>query len=107
MMCQALWLRSRLSSQALTGVSSERELLPLLFLFVNRGPFSVFFNITHFYFSKGHWELVHESHKVIDNIFSPFLKGEHLKMFDRLVGQLQRLICISDMLQIWQLQDGI
>lgn len=45
-MCQALWLRSRLGSQPLTGASAEQR----------------------------HWELVQESHKVIDNIFSKFLK---------------------------------
>lgn len=33
------------------------------------------FNITHFFSSQGHWDLVQESHNVIDNIFNPFLKG--------------------------------
>lgn len=42
-MCQALWLRSRLGSQPLTGASAEqREFLPLLFLFFNCQPFSCF-----------------------------------------------------------------
>ncbi|XP_011602569.2 RUS family member 1 [Takifugu rubripes] len=46
-MCQALWLRRMLSSQPSRGASAEQR----------------------------HWDLVHESHNVIDNIFSPFLKG--------------------------------
>lgn len=40
---------------------------------------------------------------MIDDIFTPFLKGENFKIFD----VFERYIFISDMLQIWQLQDGI
>uniref|UniRef100_A0A7N8WKY8 RUS family member 1 n=1 Tax=Mastacembelus armatus TaxID=205130 RepID=A0A7N8WKY8_9TELE len=29
------------------------------------------------FFLKGHWEMVHESHKVMDTVFSPFLKSEY------------------------------
>uniref|UniRef100_H3DBS7 RUS family member 1 n=1 Tax=Tetraodon nigroviridis TaxID=99883 RepID=H3DBS7_TETNG len=58
-MSQALWLRSRLSSRPPSEAPADHRELSLM---------------THFYFSKGHWELVHESHKAIGSIFSPFLK---------------------------------
>lgn len=30
-----------------------------------------------YYVSKGNWEMVHDSHKLMDTIFNPFLTGEH------------------------------
>lgn len=45
-MCQAIWLSSKLSTQ--TSRDQQR---------------------------KGHWEMVQESHKLMDTVFSPFLKG--------------------------------
>ncbi|XP_074552930.1 RUS family member 1 [Halichoeres trimaculatus] len=45
-MCQAIWLSSRLSDQA----SRDQQ-------------------------RKGHWEMVQESHKLMDKVFGPFLRG--------------------------------
>ncbi|XP_020501388.2 RUS1 family protein C16orf58 homolog [Labrus bergylta] len=47
--CQAVWLSSKLIT------STSRETL--------KQP------------KQSHWEMVHESHKVMDTVFSPFLKG--------------------------------
>lgn len=77
-MCKALWLRSMLSSQPSRGASAEqRRPLPLFISVNQQRTLFCLFNITHSFSSKGHWDLVHESYNVIDNIFSPFLKGEH------------------------------
>ncbi|KAM6966201.1 RUS family member 1 [Tautogolabrus adspersus] len=47
--CQAVWLSSKLRT------STSRETLKQQ--------------------SQSHWEMVHESHKLMDTVFSPFLKG--------------------------------
>ncbi|XP_067472406.1 RUS1 family protein C16orf58 homolog isoform X2 [Thunnus thynnus] len=47
-MCQAVWLRSMLSSAASGEPPTQKQ---------------------------GHWEMVHESHKMMETIFSQFLKG--------------------------------
>lgn len=101
------WCVKHCGSRECWVLSPREELLQssvglyhLLFLLINRGPFSVFFNITNFFSSKGHWDLVHESYNVIDNIFSPFLKGEHTNFWLSSV-HLQKLIYVSDMLQVW------
>lgn len=48
-MCQAVWLSSQLSSSNCRGSPTEQQ--------------------------KSHWDLVHESHKFMDTIFKPFVKG--------------------------------
>ncbi|XP_045891902.1 RUS1 family protein C16orf58 homolog isoform X2 [Micropterus dolomieu] len=48
-MCQALWLSSMLSTPASRGLPTQQQ--------------------------QSHWEMVHESHKLMDKIFNPFLKG--------------------------------
>ncbi|XP_034567244.1 RUS1 family protein C16orf58 homolog [Notolabrus celidotus] len=48
-MCQAVWLSSKLTTQTSRDLSTQQK--------------------------QSHWELVHESHKLMDTIFSPFLKG--------------------------------
>ncbi|XP_075998962.1 RUS family member 1 isoform X2 [Genypterus blacodes] len=50
--CQALCLSSSLNPSAAEGNASTKPLIP-----------------------NSHWEMVCESHKLMDNIFSPFLKG--------------------------------
>ncbi|XP_044187969.1 RUS1 family protein C16orf58 homolog isoform X1 [Thunnus albacares] len=47
-MCQAVWLRSMLSSATSREPPTQKQ---------------------------GHWEMVHESHKMMETIFSQFLKG--------------------------------
>ncbi|KAM3864102.1 RUS family member 1 [Diretmus argenteus] len=49
--CQATYLRSTLNHE------TQKSKITLLFC------------------SKGHWEMVHDSHKHMDQIFNPFLKG--------------------------------
>ncbi|KAM9346557.1 RUS family member 1 isoform 1-T2 [Symphorus nematophorus] len=48
-MCQAVWLRSMLSSPTTREPHTQQQ--------------------------QSYWEMVHESHKLMDTIFNPFLKG--------------------------------
>ncbi|GAA6229873.1 RUS1 family protein C16orf58 homolog [Lates japonicus] len=48
-MCQAVWISSKLSPPASTETPTQQQ--------------------------QSHWEMVHESHKLMDAIFNPFLKG--------------------------------
>ncbi|XP_062264244.1 RUS1 family protein C16orf58 homolog [Platichthys flesus] len=47
--CQAVWISSKLSPLASTELAAQQQ--------------------------QSHWEMVHESHKLMDTIFHPFLKG--------------------------------
>lgn len=55
--------------------------------------------------------MVHESHKLMDTNFDPFLKGERTTFllnyrFSSLSGVFLRKICFCDRFQVWKLQDG-
>lgn len=69
-LCQAVWLSSMLREQ------QSNPLPPFVSLLnVNRGAVSHLHNAYFLFSFKGHWDMVHESHKLMDKIFSPFLKG--------------------------------
>lgn len=41
------------------------------------GGYLVFYNTCFCFVLKGHWEIVHESHQLMDTTFNTFLRGEH------------------------------
>uniref|UniRef100_A0A671YA06 RUS family member 1 n=1 Tax=Sparus aurata TaxID=8175 RepID=A0A671YA06_SPAAU len=57
-------------------LAQSKPLPPFISLLnVNTGAFSHLHNAYFLFSFKGHWDMVHESHKLMDKIFSPFLKG--------------------------------
>jgi len=71
--CQAVWLSSMLNCPR----KQQSEPLPASFAlkywfecYIIKKACSLFLSQT-----KGHWEMVHESHKLMDANFDPFLKG--------------------------------
>lgn len=103
----ATWWALHLQERLLHG--SRVSLL--CFFRKNWEAFYLFFpHDTHVYFFTGDWEMVHESHKLMDTNFDPFLKGEHATFFFLTYkfssGMFLREICFCGHFQVWKLQDG-
>lgn len=75
-MCQAVWLRSMLSRPASKESPAQMQSEHYYFLTLT-GRLSLIYSELTLFSLKGHWEMVHESHGLMDKVFDPFVKGEH------------------------------